>query len=98
DIAARDRALKAAQQQASPIPTVAPPQPDQPPLGHGQFRVGKLTVTLGGFAALEGIDRSRNMASGIATGFNSIPLANSPNYRIPEYRETSQQSRFSLLT
>jgi hypothetical protein len=76
----------------------APPQPDQPPLGQGQFRVGKLTVTLGGFAAIEGIDRSRNLASSIDTSFNSIPLANSPNYRIPEYRETAQQSRFSLLT
>ncbi|WP_158930991.1 hypothetical protein [Acidisphaera sp. S103] len=84
--------------QVASATAAAPSQPDQPPLGQGQFRVGKLTVTLGGFAALEGIDRSRNLASGIATGFNSIPLANSPNYRIPEYRETSQQSRFSLLT
>ena len=102
---ARNQAAAASAQAAhmaamvpAPVAVAAPPQPDQPPLSHGQFRVGKLTVTLGGFAALEGIDRSRNLASGIATGFNSIPLANSPNYRIPEYRETAQQSRFSLLT
>jgi hypothetical protein len=57
-----------------------------------------LTVTLGGFAALEGIYRPRNLASGIDTSFNSIPLRNSPNYYIPEYRETAQQSRFTLLT
>jgi hypothetical protein len=78
--------------------TAAAEQPSGPPLKQGQFRVGALTVTLGGFAALEGVDRSRNMASSIATGFGSIPFASSPNYRTPEYRETAQQSRFSLLT
>jgi hypothetical protein len=57
-----------------------------------------VTVTLGGFAALEGAYRSRNQAASIDTGFNgNIPFANSPNYHIPEYRETAQQSRFSLL-
>ncbi len=74
----------------------APPPP--PPLPQGQFRVGGLTVTLGGFAAVEGIYRSRNMASSIDTSFNSLPFPNSPNYHIPEYRETAQQSRFSLMT
>ena len=64
----------------------------------GAFKVGGLTVTLGGFAAVEGIYRSRNMASSIDTNFNSIPFANSPNYHIREYRETAQQSRFSLMT
>ena len=64
----------------------------------GQFKVGALTVTLGGFVAVEGIYRSRNLASSIDTSFNSIPFPNSPNYHIPEYRETAQQSRFSLLT
>ena len=57
-----------------------------------------MTVTLGGFAALEGVYRSRNQASSIDTNFNTgIPLPNSPNYHIPEYRETAQQSRLSML-
>jgi hypothetical protein len=64
----------------------------------GQFKVGALTVTLGGFAAVEGIDRSRNEGSSVATSFGGIPLPNSANYHTGEFRETAQQSRFSLLT
>jgi outer membrane murein-binding lipoprotein Lpp len=100
--AAQDQAAaasaQAAQIAAAPAaPMIAAPQPE-PPLQKGQFKVGELTVTLGGFAAAEGVYRSRNEASSIATSFNSIPFANSPNYHIPEYRETAQQSRLSLLT
>ncbi len=74
------------------------PVPATPPLPMGTFRVGGVTVTLGGFAAAEGGYRSRNQAAGIDTGFNgNIPLPNSPNYHIPEYRFTAQQSRFSML-
>jgi hypothetical protein len=94
-------AATSAQIAATPPPArlvVATPPPPEPPLPQGAFRVGGLTVTLGGFAAVEGIDRSRNQASSIATSFGSIPLQNSPNYHIPEYRESAQQSRFSLLT
>ncbi len=91
---------QAAQAAAAAPATVAaaPAPPAGPPLPKGAFRVGGLTVTLGGFAAVEGIYRTRNEASSIDTSFNGIPLANSPNYYIPEYRETAQQSRFSLLT
>jgi hypothetical protein len=79
---------------AIPAPATAPPGP---PLPMGAFRVGPVTVTLGGFAAVEGIYRSKNLASSIDTGFNSIPFNNSPNAHIDEFRETAQQSRFSLL-
>jgi hypothetical protein len=100
--AAQDQAAaasaQAAQIAATPPPAATPPAPPPgPPLPQGAFRVGGLTVTLGGFAALEGIHRSRNEASSIDTSFNGIPLANSPNYHIPEFRESAQQSRFSLL-
>jgi hypothetical protein len=90
-----------AAQVAAPPPAqvaAAPAPPPEPPLPQGAFRVGGLTVTLGGFAALEGIYRSRNEASSINSNFNGIPLRNSPNFFIPEYRESAQQSRFSLLT
>jgi outer membrane murein-binding lipoprotein Lpp len=80
---------------AAPPP---PPPPPEPLLPKGAFRVGGVTVTLGGFAALEGVYRSRNEAASIDTGFNgNIPFPNSPNYHIPEYRETAQQSRFSMM-
>ncbi len=95
-------AAAAAQQQAlqaklAELP-VAAPVPAGPKLPLGTFRVGGVTVTLGGFTAGEGIFRSRNEAAGIDTNFNgNIPFRNSPNYYIPEYRFTGQQSRFALL-
>jgi hypothetical protein len=109
--AAQEQA-KAAQQQAAaasaqaaqiaaapPVAVVAAPaSPPEPPLPQGAFRVGGLTVTLGGFAAVEGVYRTRNEASSIDSSFGSIPLRNSPNFHIPEFRETAQQSRFSLMT
>ncbi len=70
----------------------------QPKLPFGSFQVGGVTVTLGGFAAVEGVYRSRNEAASVDTSFGSIPFKNSPNYSVPEYRELSQQSRFSVLT
>lgn len=112
-LAAAQRQAKAAQEQAAkasaqaaqiaamPAPVAAPaapPAPSGPPLPQGAFRVGGLTVTLGGFAAAEGVYRSRNEAASINSTFSGIPFANSPNYHTPEYRETAQQSRFSLMT
>jgi hypothetical protein len=71
-------------------PAAAPPAPPPgPPLPQGAFRVGGLTVTLGGFAPLKGIHRSRNEASSIDTSFNGIPSLSSPNYHIPEFRESA---------
>lgn len=71
---------------------------NQPKLPFGTFKLGGVTVTLGGFAAAEGVYRSRNEAASVDTNFNAIPFANSSNYYTPEYRQSSQQSRFSLLT
>jgi hypothetical protein len=100
--AAREQAAaasaQAAQVAAAPPPAVVPEQPPQPPLPQGAFRVGGLTVTLGGFAAAEGVYRSRNEASSIDSSFGGIPLPNTPAFHTPEYRETAQQSRLSLLT
>ena len=87
---------------AAPAPVAqvvaAPVAAPDPTLGKGAFRVGALTVTLGGFAAIEGVDRTRNQAGGINSTFGGIPFGNSPNYHTPEFRLTAQQSRFSLLT
>ncbi|HEX2942280.1 MAG TPA: hypothetical protein VHO91_14620, partial [Rhodopila sp.] len=117
DAAARDRALKQAQEQAkaaqaqaaaahtqatqtaAQVAAAPPPAPvpAEPKLPQGSFRVGQVTVTLGGFAAMEGLYRSRNEAASIDTSFGGIPLPNNPNYHVPEFRTTAQQSRFSLL-
>jgi hypothetical protein len=87
-----------------PMPPVAsgasgsyPAEAPVPPLPKGAIRIGPVTVTLGGFFAAEGVYRSRNEAGTVVTNFNAISLPSSPNFHIPEYRETAQQSRFSLL-
>ena len=69
-----------------------------PPLKHGQFEVGGIRVTLGGFIAAESVARSRNETQDIGSNFNnSLPYANSPNYHTPEFHETGRQSRLSIL-
>lgn len=83
---------------AAAVAATTPAASPGPPLPQGAFRVGGLTVTLGGFAAAEGVYRSRNQASSVDTSFGSIPFANLANNHIPEFRESAQQSRFSLLT
>ena len=88
----------AAQAPAAGAPVGPTGAPAEPQLPLGAFKVGGLTVTLGGFAAAEGIYRSRNQASGINSTFGGIPLPNSPAFHTPEYRESAQQSRLSLLT
>ncbi len=61
------------------------------------FRLGGVTLTLGGFTDLTGIYRSRNLTSGTGTTFNAIPFSNSQNAHTSELRGTAQVSRFSLL-
>ena len=83
---------------AAQAAVASPAAPSGPPLPPGAFKVGGVTVTLGGFVAAEGIYRSRNQAASIDSNFNTgIPLANSPNYYQSEFRQTAQQSRLSLL-
>jgi TolA-binding protein len=70
--------------------------PEGPPLPMGSFRVGNVTVTLGGFIEAAGIFRSRNEVADIASNFNTgIPLRNSPNYHQSETRFSARQSRIS---
>ena len=61
------------------------------------FRLGGVTVTLGGYIDTTTIFRSRNLTSGTSSPFNSIPFGNSPNAHIGEFRETAQPTRFSVL-
>ncbi len=67
-------------------------------LGMGEFQVGGVTVTLGGFIEAAGIYRSRNEVADIASNFNTgIPFAKSPLYNEGEFRASARQSRFSAL-
>ena len=69
-----------------------------PKLKQGQFQLGGVRVTLGGFIAAESVARSRNETQGIGSNFNnSIPYPSSPNYHTPEFRESARQSRIAML-
>jgi type II secretory pathway pseudopilin PulG len=58
-----------------------------------------VTVTLGGFAAIESVYRSHNEAADIGSTYSGLPLpyVSSGASRTAEYRETARQSRISLM-
>lgn len=63
----------------------------------GKFCYKGLTITPGGFFALEGLYRSHNLESDIDTPFNSIPFANNKVGHTAETRFSERQSRLSML-
>ena len=75
-----------------PTPVLTP----GPKLKQGQFQVSGVRITLGGFIEAASIFRSRNETADIASSFNAIPFAYSPNYHTPEFRESEHQSRVSI--
>ena len=64
---------------------------------NGTFHIGGITIQLGGFIEAAGIYRSRNEVTSVGTNFSAIPLSQSVQAHEGEFRETSQQSRFSML-
>jgi hypothetical protein len=54
-------------------------------------------ITLGGFAAMETVFRSRNEGADISSSYSGLPLNNSPTAHTAEDRFTARQSRLSLL-
>ena len=63
----------------------------------GTFKLGGVTVQLGGFIEAAGIARSRNETADIASSFSGIPELNTQAAHESEFRESSHQSRISLL-
>jgi hypothetical protein len=63
----------------------------------GKAHYKGVTLTLGGFAAAEGIYRSKNEIADISSSFTKIPFANTPVGHTSEIRGTARQSRLSLL-
>ena len=79
----------AGQQNASTTPMPTP---------RGTFKLGGVTVTLGGFIEAAGIFRTRNEVADIASNFNTgIPFPQSVNNHETEFRGSGHQSRVSLL-
>jgi hypothetical protein len=63
----------------------------------GKAHYKGVALTIGGFAAAEGIYRSRNESADISSSFAKIPFANAVSNHIDELRGTGRQSRLSLL-
>ena len=56
-----------------------------------------ITVTLGGFAAAEGVYRTKNDVADIGSNYSKIPYNNATLAHTDELRGTARQSRLSIL-
>lgn len=61
------------------------------------FKIGSVSVKLGGFVDMSNIYRDKNLTAGPATPWGAFPYSGNPNAHASEYRPTAQLSRFSLL-
>ena len=81
--------------------TKAPQKKKQPVISlmspDKKIRLNGITLTPGGFLAGEGVWRSRNQQSDMASSFNTIPLGNNPLAYMNELRFSARQSRISTL-
>jgi hypothetical protein len=86
-------------QQAQPsAPAAAPAPAPAAKSASPAFKASPVTVTLGGYMALEGVYRDKNQSADIGSNYNSaIPYAYQTNEHIDETRFSARQSRFSLL-
>ncbi len=70
-----------------------------PALGPSTFWFKGVTITPGGFLALESVTRSAFLGADIGSpGYSNIPFANVPSSHSGEFRFSARQSRLSLLT
>lgn len=63
----------------------------------GKIHYKGVSLTLGGFAAAETVNRSRNELADIGSSYAKIPFANSALAHVGEMRFTARQSRLSML-
>ncbi len=62
------------------------------------FRVGGLSITLGGYVEAATIYRNHDETAGVNSGFGTaIPMPNTPQYYLPEVRMDGRQSRWAAL-
>jgi hypothetical protein len=70
-----------------------------PTLGPSTFWFKGVTITPGGFLALESVTRSAFLGADIGSpGYSNIPFGNVPSSHSGEFRFSARQSRLSLLT
>ena len=97
--------IQVASATAPPVAASAPirPQPEasKPKASPLSFRIGDAEFTPGGFMDFNGIFRSTNVGSGVATTFGTLPysvISGVPNAagHMTEFRHLAQNSRISL--
>jgi hypothetical protein len=75
-----------------------PSGPYEPPMPWDKkFHLNGITLTPGGFLAAEGVYRTRDTGGDFSPAFGSLPLYNAVGAHMGEFRETSRQSRVSML-
>lgn len=85
---------------AAPPPAFAAIPPGATPVfvtADKKMQYGALTITPGGFVALESANRTRAEGAELTSGFGSIPTNNSALAHTGESRFSARQSRFALL-
>jgi len=80
-------------------PGAAPPPPAEVAAKRGGFLGTGVDVSLANtFTEAASIFRTRNETADIGSNWNTgIPMPNSPNYRLSEFRESARDSRAALL-
>jgi hypothetical protein len=71
--------------------------PPPKPLPQGQFKVGGVTIQLGGFFEAAGLYRSRTTPTDIVSSFTATPERNLATYHEPQFVESARQSRLQAL-
>jgi len=66
------------------------------PISPLSFHIGGADFTPGGFLDFSTVWRSRDIGSGVATSFASVPFANTSAGRMSEFRSSAANSRFTL--
>ncbi len=93
--------VRAAERSPAPPPAVfaALPEGATPVFATAdkKLQFGSLTITPGGFFAMESVSRTRTTGAGILTGFNNIPFNNSGEAHTNENRLDERQTRLAAL-
>jgi hypothetical protein len=88
----------AAARTTTPAPAGATPAQAVSSSSAPTVKAGPVTLTFGGFTALESVYRNKNETADIGSNYNSaIPYTYQTNAHVSEFRESARQSRFSLL-
>ena len=91
---ARQAPATASASTPSPAPAAKPAAASNTPT----VQAGPVTLTFGGYMALESVYRDKNQTADIGSNYNAaIPFDYQTNAHINEFRESARQSRFSLL-